>query len=170
VDVVTLYEVCDRRKLEDLGEEDKSCHFIFEEVVGGLGNLERVVSRIREGSGKEEDEAKIPRSQFLEWACKMAEIVTYLHNEHFIMHTDLHARNWLVREDGTLVICDFGCAKILGKDGKRSPGEKCDYAPCHSPPEMQIDDGKIIEEFSFNGDTWQLACCFETMLNGGRHQ
>jgi len=111
-----LVEVCDRRKLEDT--DDKSCHFIFEEVVGGLGNLGAVLENNFSGK-KEKDEQKIPRSLFLAWASQMAEVLTYLHDECFIMHTDLHNRNWLVQEDGTLMICDFGCAKVLGKDGKR---------------------------------------------------
>jgi len=84
----------------------------------------------------------------------MADTVAFIHDEHYIMHTDLHARNWLVNEDGTLVLADFGCAKILGKNGKRGPGEKIDYYEGHSPPEMQGKDGKTKDEFSFNGDTW----------------
>ena len=97
----------------------------------------------------------------------MADTVAYIHDEHHIMHTDLHARNWLVREDGTLVLADFGCAKILGKDGKRGPGEKIDYYEGHSGPEMQSTDGKTNDEFSFNGDTFQLGFCFQIILNGG---
>ena len=100
------------------------------------GYLEEVVKKVCAGNEKKEDEAQISRSLFLQWACQMAHVVAYIHDEHHIMHTDLHARNWLVREDGRLVLADFGCAKILGKDGKRGPGEKIDYYPGHSPPEM----------------------------------
>lgn len=72
----------------------------------------------------------------------MANTVTYLHDECYIAHYDLHARNWLLQEDGRIVLADFGCAKILGKDGKRGPGEGIDFYEGHSPPEMQGDGGK----------------------------
>lgn len=49
----------------------------------------------------------------------MAQVVRYLHDEVFIMHMDLHLHNWFLREDGEVVLGDFGCSKILGPNGKQ---------------------------------------------------
>mmetsp|Transcript_1893 Transcript_1893/g.1316 ORF Transcript_1893/g.1316 Transcript_1893/m.1316 type:complete len:133 (+) Transcript_1893:25-423(+) len=83
------------------------------------------------------------------------------------MHGDLHVNNWLLRENYEIVIGDFGCAKVLGHNGKVEVGTVNYYFEPHSPPEMQCEHRKTKEEFSFNGDTWQLGFAFQAMLNQG---
>ena len=47
---------------------------------------------------------------------EMMEVVSYLHNEVYMIHSDLHYENWLI-VNGSLKLVDFGCAIIIGKDG-----------------------------------------------------
>ena len=65
-----------------------------------------------------------------------------------------------------MILCDFGCSKVLGPNGKYPKGEPVFYADLHSPPEMRYEEGKTIfnsktvEEFDVRGDVWQLAFTF----------
>ena len=115
------------------------------------------------------------RGIFLEYAKQMATLVTYLHDEKYMMHTDLHPKNWLVLEDGNLMLIDFGCAKLLGKDGIIPAGTKFYFYDGFSPPEMQMKPGTSWAQgnavtgtdFSFNGDIFILGFSFTVMLNFG---
>lgn len=53
-DIVSLREVCDRRKLEE-NDGDETCHFVFDLITGGY--LEESLKRLAEKNGKNEDEA-----------------------------------------------------------------------------------------------------------------
>ena len=55
----------------------------------------------------------------------MAEAVKYLHDEMNIMHRDLQLDNWMMREDKSLVLVDFGCAKVF--DSRDQIIEKNDF-------------------------------------------
>lgn len=99
----------------------------------------------------------------------MAKAVRYLHEKHFVLHSDLHSHNWFIRRSGDIVCGDMGCSKVLGQGGTVKPGTSQFYYEGHSSPEAQIDENhKTIEEFSFANDTWQLAFCFTVMLNEGQ--
>ena len=84
----------------------------------------------------------------------MSETLKYLHENFYIMHTDLSVRNWFLKEDGDLVLGDFGCAKVLGPFGYTPIGTKIYYDAVHSPEEMKGKDGHTVAQFSFNGDVW----------------
>jgi len=71
----------------------------------------------------------------------MTKTVSLLHEKLYMIHCDLHQKNWLLDQDDNLVLCDFGCAKILGPFGKVPIGTKVFYADMHSPPEMQYGKG-----------------------------
>jgi len=76
------------------------------------------------------------------------------------MHTDVSIRNWFIKEDGNLVLGDFGCAKVLGPFGYTPIGTRCYYDEAHSPAEMKCEGGFSTENFAFNGDVWQLGRAF----------
>ena len=97
----------------------------------------------------------IPKGQFLKWATQIAKTVRYMHEVGFIIHLDLHAYNWMVKANGNLCLIDFGCAKVLGKNGKIEAGLEAWYYDGISSPEMVE-----RKEFSFGGDVWQLSVTF----------
>jgi serine/threonine protein kinase len=103
----------------------------------------------------------------------MCETVTALHELYFLIHSDLHQKNWLLDKQNNLVLCDFGCAKYLGKGGKIPIGTKVFYADIHSPPEMQYQKGQSFfnattqEEFDFKGDVFQVGFAMQCMLVQG---
>lgn len=58
----------------------------------------------------------------LAWARDIASGVNYLHSMSLI-HRDLNSQNCLVREDGTVVVADFGLSKITSVNGASAPAE-----------------------------------------------
>ena len=46
-------------------------------------------------------------------------------------------------------------------------GKSIYYWDGHSAPEMKGEAGKTSKPFSYKGDSWQLACAFQAMLNKG---
>jgi serine/threonine protein kinase len=70
------------------------------------------------------------------------------------MHTDLDIKNWIVKKDGDLVLCDFGSAKILEENEVIPIGTKGFYKEEISAPEMELVNKKTKHEFSFAGDVW----------------
>jgi serine/threonine protein kinase len=53
----------------------------------------------------------------------MLNVVLYLHDTKYTMHTDISIRNWFVKDNGALVLGDFGSAKVLGPFGYVKAGE-----------------------------------------------
>ena len=98
----------------------------------------------------------------MKWATQIAKTVKYMHEVAFIMHLDLHAYNWMVKPNGNLCLVDFGCAKVLGKNGKIEAGLEAWYYDGISSPEMCE-----RKEFSFGGDVWQLSVTFGQLMNHG---
>ena len=67
----------------------------------------------------------------------MTTALRYLHEECFILHSDLHVRNWFLKGDGQLVLGDFGSSKQLGgPDGEVPVGTRPHYFVGFSAPEM----------------------------------
>jgi len=58
----------------------------------------------------------------------MLVVVSNLHDKLYILHADLHFKNWLLDKDGNMVVCDFGCSQVLGPGGKVPVGTKVFYA------------------------------------------
>ena len=171
-DIVKLQCVFDRRpeeikdrdshrKCEANGPDgDEKTYMVYELIEGrSLGkHLEYL---------RDEKKMRLPKGQFLKWALTMAKACRYIHEECFIMHTDLHVFNWLLRGNGDIVMADFGCAKNLGgPDGVMPIGKDQYYYEGHSSPEMQPDEEhRTAKEFTFVGDTWQLGFAFNCMIN-----
>jgi serine/threonine protein kinase len=162
--IIKLIEVFDNRTAE--GMVEKHVHFVYE--LASRGALEDYLKLQRMDEARD---SPVSKEQFLKWGLSMARTVQYLHEKKFIIHLDLHIRNWFLREDLDIVLGDFGCAKVLGEGGKVPKGMKIWYYQGHSAPDMRAEEGKgkdkTTAEFSFNGDTWQLGFAFQAILNEG---
>ncbi|NP_001072900.1 LIM domain kinase 1 [Xenopus tropicalis] len=81
--------------------KDKRLNFITEYIPGGT--LRRVIKSM---------DAHYPWNQRVSFARDIAAGMTYLHSMN-IIHRDLNSHNCLVREDGSLVVADFGLARLV---------------------------------------------------------
>jgi len=62
----------------------------------------------------------IPQEKVLDWAIQTCDVLTYLHNHkpNPIVFRDMKPSNIMLRHDGSIVLIDFGIAKIF-QEGKR---------------------------------------------------
>ncbi len=71
--------------------------------------------------------------QVIEWASILCNVLDYLHKQNPpIIHRDLKADNVKIKPDGTLVLVDFGIAKVFKSGQKTMPGARAvtdGYAP-----------------------------------------
>jgi outer membrane protein assembly factor BamB/tRNA A-37 threonylcarbamoyl transferase component Bud32 len=62
----------------------------------------------------------IPQEKVVDWAIQTCDVLTYLHNHqpNPIVFRDMKPSNIMLRQDGSIVLIDFGIAKIF-QEGKR---------------------------------------------------
>jgi predicted Ser/Thr protein kinase len=83
-----------------------------------------------------------PQNSVLDWAIQMAQAVEYLHHwQPPILHRDLTPENIVLKNDGTIVIIDFGASNqflgtmtgtIIGKQAYMAPEQYQGKANCQS--------------------------------------
>lgn len=83
--------------------KDKRLHLVTEYVPGGT--LKDLVHDLSE---------TLPWEQRISFAKDIASGMAYLHQRN-IIHRDLNSNNCLVREDKTVIVADFGLARIISQ-------------------------------------------------------
>uniref|UniRef100_A0A1A8M8F2 LIM domain kinase 1 n=1 Tax=Nothobranchius pienaari TaxID=704102 RepID=A0A1A8M8F2_9TELE len=94
--------------------KDKRLNFIAEYIKGGT--LREIIKKM---------DSNHPWNQRVSFAKDIAAGMTYLHSMN-IIHRDLNSHNCLVREDNTVVVADFGLARLMVDDkheGKLAQGK-----------------------------------------------
>uniref|UniRef100_A0A8C6PW28 LIM domain kinase 1 n=1 Tax=Nothobranchius furzeri TaxID=105023 RepID=A0A8C6PW28_NOTFU len=94
--------------------KDKRLNFIAEYIKGGT--LRETIKKM---------DSNHPWNQRVSFAKDIAAGMTYLHSMN-IIHRDLNSHNCLVREDNTVVVADFGLARLMVDDkleGKLAQGK-----------------------------------------------
>uniref|UniRef100_A0A7N6BQF6 LIM domain kinase 1 n=1 Tax=Anabas testudineus TaxID=64144 RepID=A0A7N6BQF6_ANATE len=86
--------------------KDKRLNFIAEYIKGGT---------LREIIKKMVSEDNYPWNRRVSFAKDIAAGMSYLHSMN-IIHRDLNSHNCLVREDNTVVVADFGLARLMVDD------------------------------------------------------
>lgn len=86
--------------------KDKRLNFITEYIPGGT--LRRVIKGM---------DAQYPWNKRVSFARDIAAGMTYLHSMN-IIHRDLNSHNCLVREDGSVVVADFGLARLVTDEAR----------------------------------------------------
>ncbi|CAH0392182.1 unnamed protein product [Bemisia tabaci] len=89
--------------------KDKKLHLVTEFIPGGT--LKDLIHDLNE---------PLPWEQRINFAKDIASGMTYLHSMN-IIHRDLNSHNCLVREDKTVVVADFGLARIIYSGSSNSP-------------------------------------------------
>uniref|UniRef100_A0A672IB97 LIM domain kinase 1 n=1 Tax=Salarias fasciatus TaxID=181472 RepID=A0A672IB97_SALFA len=84
--------------------KDKRLNFIAEYIKGGT--LRELIKKM---------DNNYPWNQRVSFAKDIAAGMTYLHSMN-IIHRDLNSHNCLVREDNTVVVADFGLARLMVED------------------------------------------------------
>lgn len=59
----------------------------------------------------------IPKVTLIDLLVQMADALNHCHTDLFMVHRDLHLGNWMITEDHTIKLIDFGIANIMGKNG-----------------------------------------------------
>ncbi|XP_075218396.1 LIM domain kinase 1 [Lycorma delicatula] len=94
--------------------KDKKLHLVTEFISGGT--LKDLIHDLTE---------PLPWEQRVNFAKDIASGMTYLHSMN-IIHRDLNSHNCLVREDKTVVVADFGLARIISQSNtERSSVSSC---------------------------------------------
>jgi serine/threonine protein kinase len=93
----------------------------------------------------------------LEWAKEIASVLDYLHGREVpVIHRDLTPDNIVVKDDGTLVVIDFGAAnEFIGNSTGTFVGKQC-YI---SPEQFR---GKAVPQ----SDIYALGCTMHYLLTG----
>jgi len=98
-----------------------------------------------------------PEALVLQWTGEMAGILAYLHGQHPpIIHRDLTPDNLVLREDGSLVLIDFGAAnEFVGTATGTLVGKQAYIAP-------EQFRGKAVTQ----SDLYALGCTLYFLLTG----
>ncbi|RXG71852.1 LIM domain kinase 1, partial [Armadillidium vulgare] len=81
--------------------KEKKLHLVTEYISGGT--LKELINSVEE---------ELPWEQRISFGKDIASGMAYLHSKD-IIHRDLNSHNCLIREDKTVVVADFGLARIL---------------------------------------------------------
>jgi tRNA A-37 threonylcarbamoyl transferase component Bud32 len=106
-------------RVKDHFIEEGRNYLVIEYVAGE--NLRQLVKR----------QGQQPQSRVIEWAKQMARILQYLHSQTPpIVHRDFTPDNIILKNDGSLVLIDFGAAnQFLGNATGTLLGKPCYMAP-----------------------------------------
>jgi serine/threonine protein kinase len=131
----------------DFGQLDNGKLFLIMEYLQG-GDLEE---RLRHG---------IPEKPAVQILRSLASVLQFVHGQG-IIHRDIKPANILFRQDGTLVLTDFGIAKTINNDvGVTQAGVIVGSAAYGSPEQMQG------LELDIRSDIYSLGVLFLEMLTG----
>jgi len=122
-------------------------HYIAMECVGG-GDLFRRVKK----------EMRVP--EILKVMIQVAKALAYAHGKGYI-HRDIKPGNILFREDGTVVLSDFGLAKGLSDNTQVTAAGMTLGTPAYMSPEQAFG-----EQVDSRSDLYSLGCVFYFMLTG----
>lgn len=135
--------------IHDVGLLDARLHYLSMEYVKG-GDLKQRIQK------------KINPLVALLYLEQLAECLVYIHQRQ-VVHRDIKPANVLFRENGTLVLTDFGIAKQLEVDSELTATGSAIGSPHYLSPEQA--EGKSVDGRS---DIYSLGVLFYEMLTGSK--
>lgn len=103
----------------------------------------------------------LPESRILPWISQVCDALTYLHSQNPpVIHRDIKPANIKITPQGTVVLVDFGIAKIYEPGLKTTIGARA-VTPGYSPPE-QYGSGRT----DARSDIYALGATLYTSLTG----
>jgi serine/threonine protein kinase len=136
--VITIY---------DFGALDDGRFFLSMEYLHG-GDLEQ---RLRSGIGE---------GEAIQILAQLSRVLEFVHQQG-IVHRDIKPANVLFRQDGSLVLTDFGIAKKVNNDVSMTRAGMAVGSPAYSSPEQA--QGKELDQ---RADIYSLGVVLLEMLTG----
>ncbi|XP_034192448.1 LIM domain kinase 1 isoform X2 [Osmia lignaria lignaria] len=130
--------------------KDKKLHLVTEYIAGGT--LRALLHDINE---------TLPWEQRMSFAKDIAAGMAYLHSMN-IIHRDLNSHNCLVREDKTVVVADFGLARII-QNGNSPDNRKYNR---HSDGEAKTSKKERKKRYTVVGNPYWMA---PEMMKGNKY-
>ena len=93
----------------------------------------------------------------------MAETMTYLHENAYIIHRDLHLDQWYIQPDSSLLLTDFSLSLILGPSTSVAANAPKEFTPICCSPEQTLS-----LPYAFDADVWMLGCWWSTAASAER--
>ncbi len=124
-------------------------HYIAMECVDGGDLFRRVKTTMRV-------------SEIIKVMVQVAKALAYAHGKGYI-HRDIKPGNILFREDGTVVLSDFGLAKGLSDNTQVTAAGMTLGTPAYMSPEQAFG-----EQVDSRSDLYSLGCVFYFMLTGSK--
>ena len=131
--------------LYNVSEDEENIKIIME--YAQKGNLYDVIQKEKKGISEE---------KAYKYFIQIVNAVYYLH-QHNIIHRDIKPENILISEDDTIKLCDFGWAKELTLENRKTFCGTAEYMA----PEMVTN-----ENYGFGVDIWSLGNLLYEMIFG----
>lgn len=141
-------------KVIELFEENNTAYFSMEYVGGGS-----LDDRIAASNGLDEPQA-------LKYVLQIAKALEYMHSKH-MLHLDLKPNNIMLRNDGNIVLIDFGLAKRFDDNGNPESSTTVGLGtPGYSPLEQAVYREEANNTFPATMDIYALGATMFKMITG----
>lgn len=126
--------------------------YIVMPYIGGGSLAERAAYYTRQ-------QRLMPSEEALAFLTQMAEAIDYAHKQH-ILHRDIKPDNMLLREEGWLLLADFGIARMVSSDEHLTTAGRGFGTPEFMAPEQARGETKVTS------DNYSLAVVAYLLLTG----
>ena len=138
-------------RIHDIFEENGTAYYVMEYIAGG--SLEDKVT----------ERGYLPEEEAAGYACQIAEALSYIH-ERNILHLDIKPSNLLFRDDGEIVLIDFGMSKHYDEEGVETATSNVALSRGYASIEQYQTGG--VSRYAPSSDIYSLGAVLYDMLTG----
>lgn len=142
-------------RVYDTFEENNTSYYVMDYVQGE--SLEAVIRNRK----------ALPESVALDYIRQTGDALSYIHNKK-VSHLDIKPENIMLRNDGTIILIDFGISKHYDDKGKQtSTMDGAAFTKGYASPEQM---NGAVKEFSPVTDVYSLGATLYALLMGQKTQ
>eukprot|EP00730_Choanoeca_flexa_P003964 TRINITY_DN11552_c0_g1_i2.p2 TRINITY_DN11552_c0_g1~~TRINITY_DN11552_c0_g1_i2.p2 ORF type:complete len:158 (+),score=10.70 TRINITY_DN11552_c0_g1_i2:329-802(+) len=119
------------------------------------GDVQRRIDRARQ------TRQAIPLMKIMSWIGQTVEALHYLHSQG-IIHRDVKAANLFLNECESVLLGDFGVARVLDENAKRLSARTC-QTPVGTPMYLSPEQAKG-DKYGQSVDIWALGCLLYELI------